>query len=210
MKDSELAHEYKVNSHHTTVIHKDTLVVVAEDPAEYVEHFRSPSKRIANTLTRVFTWTGGIGGLGLALTSLCILMGAGADFILGTDDFTLGMTLTAAVFGGGTVGLIVTAIAGVCLTEHFAGTHVGNPEDFAILVLPLGEPGTDVPRAEGTRTAFAERVTTEVRDQLRDMVNEGHKRQATNTLTSLLRATEKQWDTEGEAQGKVLSKLMNS
>lgn len=197
MKDSELAHEYKVNSHHTTVIHKDTLVVVAEDPAEYVEHFRSPSKRIANTLTRVFTWTGGIGGLGLALTSLYILMGAGADF-------------TAAVFGGGTVGLIVTAIAGVCLTEHFAGTHVGNPEDFAILVLPLGEPGTDVPRAEGTRTAFAERVTTEVRDQLRDMVNEGHKRQATNTLTSLLRATEKQWDTEGEAQGKVLSKLMNS
>lgn len=44
--NDDIATKYKINSHRTTVLHDDTLVVTVSDPIEYVERAHSVKRRL--------------------------------------------------------------------------------------------------------------------------------------------------------------------
>lgn len=198
--------EYKINSHNTAVLHDDTLAVTLGDPAEYAQYIRSVrgGRRALDVAESVFAGILFLGLLGVGVTAVWGLITWIAGDFSSVDKVFVFVTCLGICFGVSAFGLL---FAYVC--DLLSRPSTRRIEESTVLTLPLGERRDDERKVAAIRFALAERVTVEARNQLQDMVAEGRKDAAEGTLWEMLRSCAQTWESEGAAQSKALTALMN-
>lgn len=203
--DDDIATKYKINSHRTAVLHDDTLVVTVSDPIEYVERAHSVRRRL-QALNALLA--GGLTGMTVGLVSSALAVLAGLFSLLVGGFGTPYADMVYFIVLGACVGLGGFSLLFAWVAELLMKPLERRKAEVTVVAFPMKKP--DSRKGVAVRAAFAERVTEEARDQMQDMVVEGHEEAAKASLRAILESCRKASEAEGEAQGKALTALMKN